>query len=209
MRLRGHSPCAFQLPERAHAPARSICAALREQQRDGEVGDVVVEHVGGVGDADAALARRIGVDGVVSDPEIRHHGEIGKLRHLGRAEGVVPLVGHRRDRLADLRIEPGDLLGPVKDLRIERLPEQRDLRLGVWADGQHRRHGVSSLPDPARRASARAGAPSRRRAQGLLPSSSWMAASQPSVSSVRPSGLYSAPIGLVQPTLRTSAKMWA
>ena len=74
----------------------------RDQKAHRDVGDLLGQDVGRVGDDDAVLGRIFGIDVVVADAEARHHLNLGQLRQriLVRTHGVV---GHRdaADPVAD------------------------------------------------------------------------------------------------------------
>ena len=72
----------------------------RQQQADGEVGDLVGQHIRRIGDDDAALAGSLGIDIVVADAEIR---DDFKLRQRIEQCVVDP----------HMRPAPGDTAHPV------------------------------------------------------------------------------------------------
>ena len=57
-----------------------------QQQAECGVGDLLVEHVRGVGDDDAVRAGPFGVDVVVADAEARHDLELGQPLHEVRTD---------------------------------------------------------------------------------------------------------------------------
>jgi hypothetical protein len=74
-----------------HAPGADVPLPLaraprhHQEQGDRDVGRVVGEHVGGVGDQHAVRARRRDVDVVVADAEVRHdpHAPPLDAEHVG------------------------------------------------------------------------------------------------------------------------------
>jgi hypothetical protein len=82
-------------------------AGQRDHEADGEFGNRVVEHVGRVGDADIAGARRGGVDIVVADPEAGDDFEIGQRVH---EIGLHARAGMGADA-GTVRGQPGVLVG--------------------------------------------------------------------------------------------------
>ena len=61
-----------------------------DQEPHRDVGDLLGQHIGRIGDHDVVLARVFGVDMVVADAERRHDLELGKHR-----DSVLGVAAHR------------------------------------------------------------------------------------------------------------------
>ena len=86
-----------------------------EQQADGGVRHLLVQHVRRVRHGDAVRPGPFGVDMVIADAKARDDLELGELRHESGVDGLVPAA---RDNGADDR---GDLIQPRRGIR--RLPD--------------------------------------------------------------------------------------
>ena len=107
-----------------------------EQQAERGIGDLLVEHVRGIGDDDAVLARPFGIDMVVADPEARDHFELGEFRHRVGVDEVVKAAAGRHG--AQTRGKLGDQ--PVTVRRFPQLVQRECLGNAIDDHRRQRTH---------------------------------------------------------------------
>ena len=116
-----------------------------EKQADREIGDLVGQHVRGVGDDEAAPAGFRRIDMVVADAEARDDLEVRQyLEQRGVDPVMTPACGHAANARADL-FQQG--------FAIRRLPEfmHGELRLELIGGIGHQRAGHDDLGGAALR----------------------------------------------------------
>ena len=128
-------------------------ACRREEQHDGEIGHVVVQHVGRVGDPHAALSRMLDVDGVGADAEGADDLEIwqGVDQACRSAMWLVAMPRMRPDRPQERRAV-GGFMQLVQSIAL--LKAFHDVRHQLAIDENVRLHRGSSAaerPDFVRR----------------------------------------------------------
>ena len=72
-------------------------AAHRQHQAHGQVGHIVGQHIGGVGDRDAVFDGCSHIHAVVADAKHRHHFGIGQLRQQAARHAGLARPGHAHD----------------------------------------------------------------------------------------------------------------
>ncbi len=108
---------------------------MHNKQAERGIGDLLVEHVGRVGDDDAVGAGPFGVDMVIADAEARHDLELGQPLHEVGADlfgGVGD--GERPHAIGHLGEERVAVLDVVEHVNIEGRREAIDEELLLGPD---------------------------------------------------------------------------
>ena len=133
----GYRPRDDQWPSRHPGFCTDNTAHLGEHHRDAEIGDFLGQHVGCVGHANAALAGRFQVDGIIAHPVDRDDFQTGQSLDQGP---ICTQLAARRDAAdvaADLREKPGFVSRVEITVHDEFFVQRPLVPGGIWPDLQY------------------------------------------------------------------------